>query len=46
MDRDFLNIFVEMFIDDFELMNDHSIDTENKVFNNINFVQSKSFLGL
>lgn len=46
MDRDFLNLFVEMFVDDFELMNDHSIDTENKVFNNINFVQSKSFLGL
>lgn len=46
MDRDFLNLFVEMFNDDFEVMNDHSIDTESKVFNNINFVQSKSFLDL
>lgn len=46
VDKDFLDSFVGMFKDDFELMNNDSIDVEEKSFKNINFVQSKSFLEL
>lgn len=45
-DKDFLDSFVDMFKDDFELMKDESLSVDEKIFNNISFIQASSFLGI